>query len=88
MYVLVSHLCGLEPNDTLQVEAQRDALSKQLEELFQTRKTEPEQVLGRLQLQYDERAQSMLEPHNLLHPMTGRSTGCSPQGAYFTTSAG
>jgi hypothetical protein len=52
----------------------RGSLSKQLEVLFQTRKTEPEQVLEQLQLQYDERAKSMLEPDNPSHPMTGRGT--------------
>ncbi|KAN0077189.1 hypothetical protein V8E55_011044 [Tylopilus felleus] len=41
---------------TIDLEAQRDALSKQLEELFQIRKTEPEQALEQLQIQYDERA--------------------------------
>ncbi|KAG6376248.1 hypothetical protein JVT61DRAFT_2224 [Boletus reticuloceps] len=40
------------------LEAQRDALSKQLEDLFQIRKTEPEQTLEQLQVQYDERAKT------------------------------
>ena len=52
------------------------------------RRTEPEQVLEQLQIQYDERAKSMLEPDNLLHLMTGRSAGRSHQGTYFPASAG
>ncbi|KAG9318584.1 hypothetical protein JVU11DRAFT_676 [Chiua virens] len=40
------------------LETQRDALSKQLEELFQIRRTEPEQALEQLQIQYEERAKT------------------------------
>ncbi|KAF9246422.1 hypothetical protein BU15DRAFT_70516 [Melanogaster broomeanus] len=40
------------------LETQRDALSKQLEELFQIRKTEPEQALEQLHIQYEERAKT------------------------------
>jgi hypothetical protein len=52
------------------------------------RRTEPEQVLEQLQIQYDERAKSMLEPNNLLQLTIGRSAGRSHQGAYFPAGAG
>lgn len=38
------------------LELQRDSLSKQLEELFQIRRTEPEKALEDLHIQYEERA--------------------------------
>jgi hypothetical protein len=44
----------------LKLETQRDALSKQLEELFQIRKTEPEEAFEQLHIQYEERAKSRL----------------------------
>lgn len=53
------HLLFRAYSHRFQLEIQRDTLSKQLEELFQVRKTEPEQVLEQLQIQYDERAKSM-----------------------------
>ncbi|KIJ10501.1 hypothetical protein PAXINDRAFT_119493 [Paxillus involutus ATCC 200175] len=40
------------------LETQRDALSKQLEELFQIRKTEPEEAFEQLHIQYEERAKT------------------------------
>ncbi|KAI6005851.1 hypothetical protein EDD15DRAFT_2151411, partial [Pisolithus albus] len=40
------------------LELQRDSLSKQLEELFQIRRTEPEKALEDLHIQYEERAKS------------------------------
>ncbi|KIJ69087.1 hypothetical protein HYDPIDRAFT_172565 [Hydnomerulius pinastri MD-312] len=40
------------------LEARGDALSKQLEELFQIRRTEPEQALEQLHIQYEERAKT------------------------------
>ncbi|KIL00940.1 hypothetical protein PAXRUDRAFT_821149 [Paxillus rubicundulus Ve08.2h10] len=40
------------------LETQRDALSKQLEELFQIRKTDPEEAFEQLHLQYEERAKT------------------------------
>lgn len=38
------------------LESQRDSLSKQLDELFKIRRTEPEQALEELHVQYEERA--------------------------------
>ncbi|KAF8136468.1 hypothetical protein EV363DRAFT_1294090 [Boletus edulis] len=48
-----------EPNDTdCSSRLNETRLSKQLEDLFQIRKTEPEQALEQLQVQYDERAKT------------------------------
>ena len=71
-----------------QLEAQRDALSKQLEELFQIRRTEPEQLLEQLQTQYEERAKSTSEHAHQLYLITGFSTGSAHQGVDFPVGPG
>ncbi|KAH7889586.1 hypothetical protein F5I97DRAFT_1802459 [Phlebopus sp. FC_14] len=50
------------------IEAQRDSLSRQLEELLQVRKTEPEQALEQLQIHYEERAKGMFHDAVPLSP--------------------
>ncbi|KAL4067729.1 hypothetical protein J3A83DRAFT_4413426 [Scleroderma citrinum] len=57
------------------LESQRDALSQQLDELFQVRKTEPEKALEELHVQYEERAKTQ---DSLIKELTSQLSRIEP----------